>query len=179
MQRSDPEPSVARQPAPGLLLPAGALHECANCGTPGSGRYCGSCGQRLDVHLHSLGHFTSEAAEVLTHSDSSLWATLLPLLRRPGWLTREFVAGRRARYLHPFRLYLVASLLAWLASHAVGLGAEPRVSDARTATGLVSLVVERESSPTVLVPSENVWSPSVHYGSADGYRTRGSSFPSC
>lgn len=128
MQADDPP-----RPLVPAAAPAVALQACANCGTPGSGRFCGACGQRLDVHLHSLGHFTSEAAEVITHSDSSLWATLSPLLRRPGWLTREFVAGRRVRYLHPFRLYLVASLLAWLAVHAVGLG-EARVVDRHGAT---------------------------------------------
>ena len=98
-------------PATAATLPAPAPIRCANCGTPGSDRYCGHCGQRLDVHLHSVGHFVGEAAEVLTHSDSSLWSTLWPLLVRPGELTREFFAGRRARYLQPFRLYLVASVL--------------------------------------------------------------------
>ena len=92
-------------------LPTPATIRCANCDSPGAGRYCGHCGQRLDVHLHSVGHFMGEAAEVLTHSDSSLWNTLWPLLTRPGELTREFIAGRRARHLQPFRLYLVASVL--------------------------------------------------------------------
>ncbi|MBV8405773.1 MAG: DUF3667 domain-containing protein, partial [Gammaproteobacteria bacterium] len=40
--------------------------------------------------------------------------TLGALLLRPGYLTREFLAGRRARYLPPVRLYLVISLLFFL-----------------------------------------------------------------
>jgi hypothetical protein len=94
--------------------PALVESPCANCGSAGSGRFCGECGQRRDVHLHSVGHFVGEAAEVLTHADSSVWRTFVPLLTKPGFLTREFLAGRRARYLQPFRLYLIASVLFFL-----------------------------------------------------------------
>jgi Protein of unknown function (DUF3667) len=40
------------------------------------------------------------------------------LIRRPGMLTREFLEGRRARYISPLRLYLVASLVYFLISAA-------------------------------------------------------------
>lgn len=84
---------------------------CANCQTLLSGRYCSACGQRADAGVHTIGHFVGEAAEVLTHADSRLWNTVWPLLARPGFLTREYFAGRRARYLQPFRLYLITSVL--------------------------------------------------------------------
>ncbi|HET9473089.1 MAG TPA: DUF3667 domain-containing protein, partial [Steroidobacteraceae bacterium] len=61
--------------------------------------------------MHSVRHFASEAFESITHADSRLWRTLGYLLARPGRLTSEFFAGRRVRYLPPFRLYLVISLL--------------------------------------------------------------------
>jgi hypothetical protein len=47
----------------------------------------------------------------MTHADSRVWGTLLPLLTRPGFLTREYFAGRRARYLQAFRLYVITSVL--------------------------------------------------------------------
>jgi len=37
-----------------------------------------------------------------------------PLIRRPGFLTREFLDGRRARYVHPFKLYFAFSLVFFL-----------------------------------------------------------------
>jgi hypothetical protein len=61
--------------------------------------------------VKSTWHFVQEAAEDLTHADSRIWRTLAALLFRPGELTREFLDGRRVRYLPPLRLYLVVSLL--------------------------------------------------------------------
>jgi hypothetical protein len=92
---------------------------CENCGAPVRGRYCSACGQRLEPPVHSLWHFTRVATEDLTHADSRLWATLTALLFKPGRLTREFLAGRRARYLPPVRLYLVLSVLFFLIASAV------------------------------------------------------------
>jgi hypothetical protein len=69
--------------------------------------------------VHTVSHFAAEAFESISHADSRLWRTLLYLLIRPGFLTREFFAGRRVRYLPPFRLYLVISVLFFV---VVGLG---------------------------------------------------------
>jgi hypothetical protein len=89
---------------------------CANCGAALSGRYCSDCGQRADTAAHSVGHFLWEAIEALTHADSRVWGTLQPLLRRPGFLTREFFGGRRARYVQPLRLYLILSIVFFVLS---------------------------------------------------------------
>lgn len=99
-----------------LALPAPALPKatCENCGTPLDGEYCSACGQRHEPHVHSIRHFAAEAVESISHADSRLWRTIGYLLTRPGYLTREFFAGRRARYLPPFRLYLVISVLFFL-----------------------------------------------------------------
>jgi hypothetical protein len=104
---SHPEP-----PAPQTLV-------CANCGQPLAGEYCAACGQRHEPHVHTIGHFAGEAFESISHADSRLWRTLWYLLTRPGYLTREFFAGRRVRYLPPFRLYLVISVIFFV---VIGLG---------------------------------------------------------
>jgi Protein of unknown function (DUF3667) len=97
--------------ASGAHSPTGTI-TCANCGARLTGKYCSECGQRHHDHpVHDFWHFTSEALEDLTHADSRLWQTLTALLFRPGLLTREFLEGRRVRYLPPVRLYLVVSLI--------------------------------------------------------------------
>jgi hypothetical protein len=94
--------------------PLRAARCCLNCGAVLTGRYCANCGQVADVHVPSTGELVHEALEGITHSDSRLWSTLYLLWFKPGKLTQEFVAGRRAAYLPPFRLYLVLSILFFL-----------------------------------------------------------------
>ncbi len=84
---------------------------CLNCGAGLSGQYCGQCGQRATDRLISLWELTRDAFGDLFELDSRLWRTLHPLLIRPGALTRDYLLGRRARYMPPFRMYLVLSLL--------------------------------------------------------------------
>jgi hypothetical protein len=84
---------------------------CANCHATLTGEYCAACGQRHEPHLHTVAHFASEAFESISHADSRLWKTIGYLLVRPGFLTRQFFDGKRVRYLPPFRLYLVISVL--------------------------------------------------------------------
>jgi uncharacterized protein DUF3667 len=111
--------AVSAAPAPPLPAPpAPLLARCDNCGASVGGRYCGACGQRLEPPVHSLWHFSQVAFEDLTHADSRLWRTLAALLFKPGFLTREFLAGRRASYLPPVRLYLVLSVVffIWIAA---------------------------------------------------------------
>jgi hypothetical protein len=117
---AEPAPGTLQHPTPAappqdtLQRPAGATPHCPNCGASVPGKYCSQCGQRLEHEIHSVVHFAREATEDLTHADSRLWGTIIALLFKPGFLTREFLSGRRARYLPPLRLYLVLSVLFFL-----------------------------------------------------------------
>ncbi|HEX9886946.1 MAG TPA: DUF3667 domain-containing protein [Longimicrobiales bacterium] len=83
---------------------------CPDCGAPATGSFCSSCGQRLDVDPRSLWRWILDALEDTLSLDGRLPRTLKALLFRPGLLTLEWRAGRRTRWVHPFRVYLVASL---------------------------------------------------------------------
>lgn len=87
---------------------------CLNCGATVHGQYCGQCGQRAMTRLISLWELIRDAFGDLFELDSRLWRTMIPLLVRPGLLTRDYLQGRRARYMPPFRMYLVLSLLFFL-----------------------------------------------------------------
>jgi hypothetical protein len=93
---------------------ANPLDRCLNCGAALSGQYCGQCGQRATSRLISLWELVRDAFGDLFELDSRLWRTLIPLLARPGRLTREYLEGRRARFMPPFRMYLVLSLVFFL-----------------------------------------------------------------
>ena len=90
------------------------LPSCLNCGTTLSGQYCGNCGQRARSRLISIWELVREAFGDLFEMDSRLWQTLVPLLARPGRLTKDYLLGRRARFMPPFRTYLVLSVVFFL-----------------------------------------------------------------
>lgn len=88
---------------------------CPNCSAELDGPYCASCGQRqLDLD-RPFREITSEAMDAFLSFDARILRTLWPLIARPGFLTIEFLEGRRARYVHPFKLYFVFSLVLFLA----------------------------------------------------------------
>ena len=90
------------------------LESCLNCGTTLGGQYCGNCGQRATSRLISVWELLRDAFGDLLEFDSRLWRTLVPLMVRPGRLTRDYLEGRRARYMPPFRMYLVLSIVFFL-----------------------------------------------------------------
>lgn len=87
------------------------MAECRNCGATLTGPYCASCGQQDIDPRPTFGHLLHEATASLFHADSRLWRTMGVLLLRPGRLAQRYVAGQRARFLPPIRLYLATSLL--------------------------------------------------------------------
>jgi len=97
---------------------------CLNCGEPVSGRFCSACGQPVSDPNPTLGEFAHEAAGEFLHWDGKLATTFRLLFTKPGELTREYLAGRRVRYLSPLRLYLTCSV-AFFALKA--FAPEPRV----------------------------------------------------
>jgi Protein of unknown function (DUF3667) len=130
--------------APPTAVPAA---HCDNCGATLSGKYCVTCGQRREAPVHTLWHFTQLATEDLTHADSRLWRTLGALLYKPGHLTREFLTGRRARYLPPVRLYLVLSVVFFLVASAVQSKFVVVDFDDKAAGGKAAVVQELDEVP--------------------------------
>jgi hypothetical protein len=90
------------------------LETCLNCKATLSGQYCGNCGQRARSRLISIWELIRDAFGDLFELDSRVWRTLIPLVARPGKLTRDYLEGRRVRFMPPFRTYLVLSIFFFL-----------------------------------------------------------------
>ena len=120
---------------------------CANCGAAASGSYCPDCGQETRIELPTVRAFMRDAAGRYVALDGRTLRTLRDLLLRPGFLTREYLAGRRRRYVRPGRLFLVLSLAMFavlrLASHDPSLQVL-RGDDAAAAGGKAS---QRSAQP--------------------------------
>ncbi len=90
---------------------APAARRCRNCDAPIAGHYCANCGQETRIALPTFGTFMREAAGRYVALDGRMWRTLWGLVARPGFLTLEYLQGRRRRYVRPARLFLVLYLL--------------------------------------------------------------------
>lgn len=82
---------------------------CLNCSAPLHGAFCAGCGQRVVPPHPTVRELAGDAWHELTGYDGRIMATIRGLAR-PGFLTREYLAGRRAHYLPPLRVYLVVSV---------------------------------------------------------------------
>jgi hypothetical protein len=92
---------------------------CLNCGTQlAGGRYCSNCGQSARPH-RTLGGLVGEFLASLWNFDTKAWRTLPMLLVRPGTLTRQYVYGKRARYISPLAAFLLSIFLMFFAFSTV------------------------------------------------------------
>lgn len=97
-------------------------------------RYCTHCGQENIETKESFRHLVSHFFSDLMHYDSKLFTTLKDLLFKPGYLTNEYLAGRRANYLHPIRMYVFVSFLYFLVTLSFnGLESKTEEAIAKTA----------------------------------------------
>jgi len=111
------EPGRELRPPPpyrqGLAMTTGApATTCPNCDHPGEGRYCPRCGQDNRLARLDAMQIAGEVVQNFVGWDSALGHTLKGLVRSPGGMVSEYVAGRRRRYVNPARFCLL-SLAAW------------------------------------------------------------------
>jgi hypothetical protein len=92
---------------------------CLNCGATLRGAFCSECGQRAISALPTVKEMLADTWHELSGYDGRFARTFRILLLRPGALTIEILEGRRARYIQPVRLYLMASLVFFVLSAAV------------------------------------------------------------
>src|SRR4051812_3846638 len=90
------------------------LTHCENCGAALNGPFCGQCGQHAIDYRRSLWRVLIDAADSFLNWDTKFLQSVGVLLIKPWRLTNDFNAGKRARYVHPLRLYLLASIAFFL-----------------------------------------------------------------
>ena len=87
------------------------VERCRNCGTPLNGKFCAECGQRHHAAVATLRESMDDFAGTHFGFDTKFFHSIVPLMFRPGFLTREYCMGRQERYIKPFRLYLFSSVV--------------------------------------------------------------------
>ena len=154
-------PLPAAPPRPAAAA-ADSGENCPNCGAATWGEFCFACGQPRKGLIRRFSSILGDFLDTVFSIDNRLFRTLGPLYFRPGHLTLEYFAGRRVRYVTPFRLFFFLCVLSFLALKLYtagtdgaidfGEGAQARIEraateaevDARLAEGLEGIAKGRE-----------------------------------
>jgi hypothetical protein len=92
-------------------------HKCSNCHAEGHGSYCSECGQKY-IHLQRpLKELLDDVFDSF-NIDRGILKTLIPFIIKPGFLTSEYLDGKRKKYMSPLRLYLLMSLIFFFLAQA-------------------------------------------------------------
>jgi hypothetical protein len=87
---------------------------CPNCSCERMEKFCPECGQENVPGIVPVRELFNDVIGDLFKLDARLWGTLWPLVSKPGFLTIEYLAGRRMRYFSPLKLYLSVAFLYFL-----------------------------------------------------------------
>ncbi|MDE2234224.1 MAG: DUF4286 family protein [Gammaproteobacteria bacterium] len=117
------------------VVPAAAVGlRCLNCGEALSGKFCANCGQQNHTHAAPLLGVINDFFGNHFGFDTKFFHSILPLLFRPGFLSREYSAGRRARYINPLRLYFFSSLVFFFMAWSFAGSQLMRINDSANGT---------------------------------------------
>jgi hypothetical protein len=95
---------------------------CLNCNANLYGRYCHVCGQENLELKETVWHLTTHFFNDITHFDGKFFSTVKLLITKPGFLSKEYMIGRRASYLNPIRMYVFTSAIFFLIFFSLAVG---------------------------------------------------------
>ncbi len=142
---------------------------CLNCGAEITGRYCSACGQENIEPKQTVWHLIQHFLSDVTHFDGKFFTTVKDLFTKPGFLSKEYMIGRRVSYLDPIRMYIFTSAIFFLIFFALfdvknmHVGADTQseierdpdlkqlISKAKNAQDSLRIVKEYNSTATPLI----------------------------
>lgn len=87
---------------------------CLDCGASLFGRFCHECGQENIEQKIPVRTALIEFLNAFTFYDSKFFKTFIPLIIKPGFLTNEYINGKRTQYLTPAKTYFFLSFIFFL-----------------------------------------------------------------
>jgi Protein of unknown function (DUF3667) len=139
------------------------LTNCENCGAALTGPYCANCGQPAIDYHRSFGTILLDAADAFFNLDARFFTTFALLFAKPWRLTNDFLAGKRQRFVHPLRVYLMASLAFFLLIKELNMN-KPHVPPKSPHAPVVLLKRDALSGSAVtLAPSETTGDEGVSF----------------
>ncbi len=113
--------------------------DCLNCGHIVEDKFCSACGQENIVVKEKAMHMVIHAIADYFHFENKFFGTLKPLLFKPGILTKLYVDGKRASFLHPVKLYIFVSIVFFISVLKVNTDSEKSKSAEKQAKDSVTV----------------------------------------
>lgn len=128
--------------------------KCRNCDTFVTDRYCETCGQLAASFHRPVWSLIAETLSDTLALDGRLSRTLPMLFFRPGRLTKRYTSGMRARFVPPFRLFLLASLVFFFTVFAI-VGNSQWFEDLKVSAGSENSAILVDGEPVSPVFNED------------------------
>ncbi len=88
--------------------------DCLNCGSIVSGKYCQHCGQENTEPGMTVWGLIQHFFYDISHFDGKYFTTLGSLFKKPGYLSKAFMEGKRASFVDPVKMYIFTSAFFFL-----------------------------------------------------------------
>lgn len=122
------------------------IQRCQNCGHENTGKYCANCGQSYMESKRPIKELLHDLVGVFS-LDSSIFRTIGPFLFKPGYLSREYLDGRRKTFMSPVRLYLFMSIVFFFVASKFATDSVvdgPRTFEAQTDSTETTVLTDKE-----------------------------------
>ena len=132
--------------------------ECLNCGQPlhEGDNFCSHCSQVNDERRISIKDYFSGFFSNFFSFDSRFYKTIVPLLFKPGKVSKEYIEGKRKKYTNPFQLYLHTTIIFFLLSGLINSVQEYTDIDLKGSTVQIKQDSIRQSNPLIDVANYEV-----------------------
>ncbi len=135
------------EPAGTPAIDAVPAPACQNCGAPLLGPHCYACGQPVNGLVRHFSSIVGDFLDSVLNIDARVFRTLWPLFARPGYLSREYFAGRRVRFVSPVRLFVFLSIVTFFVAQLTwSFGDSVQFNDGRDSFARATTVAEVEKA---------------------------------
>ncbi|MBC8109833.1 MAG: DUF3667 domain-containing protein [Verrucomicrobia bacterium] len=135
---------------------------CLNCNQVigAEANYCPNCGQENNDRRVAFSDLVLDVLSSLFSYDSQFARSIIPFLFRPGFLTKEFLAGRRKRYIQPLRLYFAMSFLFFLIVPTLDSASDNEKTDKseskKKPRNIISFVGDSSDAPLIVFGKSDI-----------------------
>jgi hypothetical protein len=85
---------------------------CPSCGTKTLGQFCGHCGEKeVSDEDYSIRRYLAEISTAITLLESKVLRSVWLVVSKPGYLSTQYLSGRRVRYMKPLQLFIFLNVV--------------------------------------------------------------------